>query len=258
MKDLRKHWPEFESRIRLSRRCCILSDLDGTLVPVVERPDLIEFPDGLRDRLARMSRLNRFILGIVSGRERTDLVARVGIEGLWYVGNHGFEVRDPLGRDVRHFTEEDVRFLDGVRDELAAETSSIPGVILEHKGPIVAVHYRLVDPGRIPEVESAFLKVLGRRHPRIMFFHGRMVLEARISGGANKGSAVRHIRRNLPPETLPVYFGDDLTDRDAFRELEKSGITVEVGGSDSGLAHHTLPDSTALWEVLARMEKELG
>ena len=64
---------------------------------------------------------------------------------------------------------------------------------------------------------------------------------------------MRLIRKQLPTGTLVAYFGDDITDRDAFRELRTGGIAVEVGRSDSPLAPYTLPDPDSVVEVLGRM-----
>jgi trehalose 6-phosphate phosphatase len=73
----------------------------------------------------------------------------------------------------------------------------------------------------------------------------------------NKARAVSLIQRELPPGSLILYLGDDLTDRDVFRELKGSGLSVEVGGSDSGLADFTLPSPEMVTEVLCRLLDEV-
>jgi len=103
------------------------------------------------------------------------------------------------------------------------------------------------------EVERAFLRVMERHRQRLMLAHGDHVFEARIRGIRNKGTAVRLIRRELPPGSLVIYFGDDITDADAFRELRATGIGVEVGSPGTTLAHYTLPDPSAVWESIQRI-----
>ena len=90
-----------------------------------------------------------------------------------------------------------------------------------------------------------------------MVARGVDVFEARLRSSCNKGAAVRHIRRELPIGTLIVYFGDDVTDRDAFRELRQVGISVEVGGGDSPLADYTVSGPAAVVELLKRIDDEL-
>ncbi len=253
MNDLREHWDEFTVRFMPACGACILADLDGTLVPLAEHPEAVEVPAATRHLLSALAALPRFSAGVVSGRSLEDLTARVGVRGLWYVGNHGFEMRTPAGEDRLFYDPRDVSFLEMAAREMLQETSPVRGVFVEHKGPILAVHYRQVDPALKPRVEQAFLEIAGRHHKRLMVSKGNQVLEVRLRSSCNKGRAVSMIRRETPPGTLAVYFGDDLTDRDAFRELRGVGVSVEVGGKDSHLADFTLPGPEAVGEVLRRI-----
>jgi trehalose-phosphatase len=257
MTDFRDHWDLISLRLAAASRVCVLSDFDGTLVPIVDRPDQVRLPSVVRRLLESISRNGRGEAGIVSGRALDDLLSRVSVAGIWYVGNHGFEMRTPGGSETRFFDGGDIEYVNLVRDELAAETNGVPGVLLEHKGPVIAVHFRQVAMPRVAEVERAFFRVMERHRQRLMVANGDRVFEARIRGVRNKGTAVRLIRRELPPGSLVVYFGDDVTDADAFRELQGIGVGVEVGSSDSAFAHYTLPDPPAVWEVLQRILESL-
>ncbi len=256
-KDLRGNWERLRERILESQGLCVLSDFDGTLVPIESRPDLPRLDEPGRALLENLRDTPRVVLGIVSGRALSDLVPRVGLSGIWYVGNHGFEVQEPQGRVHRFYDAADASYLAGVRDELAKDLQRIPGAILEYKGPVLAVHYRELGEGASGEVERIFLRVLDRHRERVMMARGHAVLEARIRSGRNKGLAVRHVRYLLPLGTLPLYFGDDQTDRDAFRELQRIGVSVEVGSGDSSLADYTLPDPRAVLDCLRRITGEL-
>ena len=253
MTDFRDDWDLISLRLSTAPRICILSDLDGTLVPIEQRPEQVKLPAVVRHLLTSFVRCGRGTAGIVSGRALDDLISRVSVDGIWYVGNHGFEVRTPGGAETRFFDAADVEYVSQVRDELATETASVPGVLLEHKGPVVAVHYRQVEIPRMAEVERAFFRVMEHHRHRMMVANGDRVFEARIRGVRNKGTAVRHIRRELPAGSLVIYFGDDVTDADAFRELQGTGIGVEIGGKDPSLAHYTLPDPSAVWNVLQKI-----
>jgi trehalose-phosphatase len=240
-----------------SSHLCLLSDFDGTLVPFDEDPNAPQLPAATRRALEGLAGRARNTIGIVSGRALSDLEPRIGIPKIWYVGNHGYEVRRPSGEEQRFYEASDVEYMAGIRLELDRAWSGIPGIIIEHKGPILAVHYRTVGSDRLTEVQSTFLRIIEPHHHRVMIAHGKWVLEARTRGAMNKARAVSLIQRELPPGSLILYLGDDLTDRDVFRELKGSGLSVEVGGSDSGLADFTLPSPEMVTEVLCRLLDEV-
>ena len=255
MTDLLEHWNEVAARFASARALCVLCDFDGTLAPIVERPEDARILPEARRALEGIARSSRASAGVLSGRGLDDVEARVGVANLWYAGIHGFELKTPAG-EVRTFYEpSEVERAGVVRRELAAALSSIPHVLIEVKGPVLAVHYRRVEERRVNEVERAFLEVMERHRRELMIGRGRMVLEARPRSALNKGTAVRMIRRELPAGAAVIYFGDDLTDRDAFRALQGVGISVEVTAAPCDLADYTLAGPGEVAEIL---EKILG
>ena len=82
----------------------VLCDLDGTLAPIVERPELARVPDAARVALARIA--DRYALtAVVSGRRATVAREIVGLEKLTYIGNHGFELLLPNAPEARSAPE---------------------------------------------------------------------------------------------------------------------------------------------------------
>jgi len=257
MKDLREHWEYLRLKIATSTAVCVLSDFDGTLVGLESHPDMPRLQGETRRVLEDLRGSPRIVLGVVSGRALPDLLTRIDLPGIWYVGNHGYEMRNPRGEERRFYEPEDVLYVGAVKEEMGQTLLGIPGVLLEHKGPVLAVHYRGVEDARVAEVERGFLGVMDRHRTRLMISRGHAVLEARLRGGANKGRAVNHIRHELPAGALILYFGDDVTDRDAFRELRGVGVSIEVGGASSSIADYTLPHPEAVVETLRRLRSEL-
>jgi len=257
MTDSFRHWDEFTLRLRDAPRACVLSDFDGTLTPLVQRPELPTLSTAARSAIESLVRNPYASFGVVSGRSLADIRRRVDVEGIWHVGNHGYEIRRPTGEEHFFYDPEDVRHLDLLREDLERRTVSIEGVTLEPKGPILAVHFRQVDPARVVDVERAFVEAVDTRSQRLMMTRGNMVLEARLRASCNKGTAIRFIRRELPSRALVIYFGDDCTDRDAFRELRSWGLSIQVGGEGAGLAGFTLPDSDAVIEAFHRIDQAL-
>ena len=257
MKPMLEHWDEVETRLIGARSVCVLADFDGTLSPMVDKPDRAELPAAARRVLKSLASRSRVIVGIVSGRTLADIRSRVGLSGLWYVGNHGFEICRPTGEEERFYDDEDIRSLQEVRDDLEREVAIIEGTLLEHKGPVLTLHTRCVAEDVFPRVEKSFLSVVRRHHRRVRMAKGIDVFEARLRGSCDKGTALRHIRRTLPVGTLILYFGDDLTDRDAFRMLQGLGLSVQVGDRKDSLADYMLPDPASVVEALGRIESHV-
>jgi trehalose 6-phosphate phosphatase len=201
-------------------RSAILLDVDGTLAPVVARPELSEVPPEAKAELRRL--VSKYLLvACVSGRSSVDAARLVGVDGIRIVGNHGLEL-DPRSAELAEAVRRFVSALD------------IPdGIRLEDKGLSVTLHYREA-PDReraehwLTEVAAAALQE--GLDPR----GGRMVLEIRPAVAADKGTAVRALIAESGA-TRALYAGDDVTDLDAFAALEHSELesTVRVAVASS-------------------------
>lgn len=219
------------------RRLAVFLDYDGTLTPIVSRPELALLSDRMRRILAGLS--GRAPVAIVSGRDLDDVRSLVGIEGLIYAGSHGFDIAGPGG--LRLELEEGKRCLpdlDAAEAALRSALAPIPGALVERKRYGVAAHYRNVGPSERVRV-TGLADETARRHPRLRQAHGKMVVEIRPDIDWDKGRAVEWVMSALGiggPDTLPIYVGDDLTDEDAFRAVRAQGIGIVVEGA----AHATL------------------
>jgi trehalose 6-phosphate phosphatase len=69
----------------------LLTDIDGTLAPIVPTPDMSEVSDEIRDSLQRLSR-ECLLVAAISGRKTEDALGLLGLEDVVYFGNHGFEI----------------------------------------------------------------------------------------------------------------------------------------------------------------------
>ena len=73
MQHLLSVWPEVAEHLRDARHILLLTDYDGTLTPIVERPDMANLSEDIRKLLQTLARQHRFTLGIISGRALADL-----------------------------------------------------------------------------------------------------------------------------------------------------------------------------------------
>ena len=232
MPHLLNVWPRVGRQLAAASRVLLLLDYDGTLSPIAGRPDLAVLPPETRDLMRLIHRRESYTLGIVSGRGLADVAAMVDFPGLIYAGNHGLEIQGP-GLDFVHPEAEQLRpELDAILEALRERLSGIAGASVEGKGLTLSVHYRLTPEELRPQVHAGFDAVLAEvgDGDRVRITQGKEILEVRPNVAWDKGRAIARIAATFPPETLPVFFGDDLTDEDGFAAVhELNGISVFVG-----------------------------
>ena len=211
------------------RRLAVFLDYDGTLTPIVDRPDLATLDEAMRAAIARLAR--QATVCVVSGRARDDVEKLVGLDGIVYAGAHGFDIRGGGRGDLVHEAgDEHVDRIARVAAALREALSGVPGALVEDKRYAVAIHYRQVDPGRVPEVEQAVDEVLAASE-ELRRTEGKKVIELRPDIDWDKGKAVLWLLETLDldgDDVLPLYIGDDVTDEDAFRALSGRGLSFLV------------------------------
>lgn len=194
----------------------VLTDIDGTLAPIVPTPDMSEVPAELLELLEALDQKYPLVAGI-SGRKTEDAFDLIGLEEMVYFGNHGFEI---LRDGEVEVIEDALPYFERVQElERRAKEELAPlGAFVEEKGITASVHFRNVPPEvgrRCVEFVEAEGERLGLR-----ITVGRGVVEARPPIRADKGTAVRTLVEEYKPRRA-MFLGDDTTDLDAFRELEK-------------------------------------
>jgi len=233
-------------------------DFDGTLAPIVPHPDDAALPADTRRAIERLAGRSDTRVAVISGRALADVRDRVGVESLYYAGNHGLEIEGPQLRRSHPVTGEAIEALRTCVDRLRPELAEMPGVLVEDKGLTLSVHYRMAPDARTV-VENAVVRgcaeIAGLR-----VTHGKMVVEVRPELDWDKGRAARFLIDSLLTETAeaPVLFaGDDRTDEDAFLALAGRGDGIVVGDpppADTAATFHLRGphELPALLEGLAR------
>ena len=197
-------------------RAAILLDVDGTLAPIVQRPDAAAVPEEARRELERL--VGRYALvACISGRTGEDARRLVGVDGVRYVGSHGLE----LAPEADRWRDEIHRFAAGVDWPV------------EDKGLTVSFHYREAED---EEAALEYLEGVAEqaRAAGLVPRFGRKVLEIRPPVEADKGTAVTRLLGEAGLARA-LYAGDDSTDVDAFRALDglELGIRVAVSSDEA-------------------------
>jgi alpha,alpha-trehalase len=247
---------ELEARIG-QRGVALFLDYDGTLTPIVRRPEEALLPSAMRDLLHDLSQ--RCTTSIVSGRDRVDVEHLVGLKGLFYAGSHGFDIHGPGGLALQHpEATEALPELAAAEREITEGIRGIAGAHVERKRFGVALHYREVADEEIPRVEDCLLGVHSQ-HPTLRKMSGKKVFELQPDVEWNKGKAVRWLLDALaldPARTLSIYIGDDVTDEDAFHELQLLGASLGLRVGDpvaDSYASHFLRDCREVQQFLVAL-----
>ena len=219
-------------------RAAILLDVDGTLAPIVPRPEDAHVPPETRAELERLA-ARYALVACVSGRASADAAATVGVERLVYVGTHGLELEPEAERWA------------AALHEFAAD---VPWPA-EDKGLSVSFHYRgaLDEDAARAELEQV---ATAARAAGLRARFGRKVLELLPPIDANKGTAIRRLLRERKLRRA-LYAGDDTTDLDAFAALEELelGVRIAVASAEGppelrAAADLVVGDPSALLELL--------
>jgi trehalose 6-phosphate phosphatase len=212
----------------------VFLDYDGTLTPIVDRPEDALISESMRNAVRELA--ERCPVCVVSGRDRRVAQELMGIDHLIVAGSHGFDIWSPTGGAIQR--EEGAGFadlLDEVKERLRVETGSIEGALVEPKKTSVAAHYRLVSEEERPRIKEIVDAVLAEHPDELKVTPGKMVYEIQPNVEWDKGKAVLYLLEALDldrDDVMPMYLGDDITDEHAFEALGERGIGIFVGAAD--------------------------
>ena len=210
------------------KQVIIFLDYDGTLTPIVERPEWAQLSQNMRNAVQRLSK--KYRVAIVSGRDLQDIRNQVAIEGLLYAGSHGFDISGPDGDMELQQGADYLPALERAEKALTNALAKIPGTQIERKKFAIAVHFRRADIKDVPSVE-AIVDTIAAQTQGLRKTGGKMIFELRPDIDWDKGKALQWILMQLGMDgdnVCPIYIGDDLTDEDAFCVLQTRGLAILV------------------------------
>jgi trehalose 6-phosphate phosphatase len=229
-------------------RTAVLLDFDGSLAPIVSRPEDARPTEGIVE-VVRALVDRALVVAIVTGRPSSVVRAWLPIGGLRVAGLYGFEDAPSLA--------------PGILAEVEVAASTVPGSQVEPKGASVAVHYRnAVDPDEAGARLLSALDTIARAHD-LRVLDGKRVWELAPRDAGGKGDAVRALLGQARPDAV-CYAGDDVADLESFAVLDEAAasgldaVKIAVLGAETPVALREAADLTVdgpagLRELLRRL-----
>ncbi len=216
-------------------------DFDGTLAPIVARPD---------DAAARVSTERKLSLlatlvpvAILTGRSVADMRQRIEFTPLHLIGNHGAE---GLPSPLRHSLADSLTASGGTPDHgsiarewlrqwpaAIAAYRDDPGIFVEDKTYSISIHYRLAADREAAERAVAAAVATLVPAPRVI--GGKCVFNLLHEDAPDKGIALANLVR-FEYCNAAFYIGDDETDEAVFYGAPAHWVTVHVGESEDSAA----------------------
>jgi alpha,alpha-trehalase len=236
-------------------------DFDGTLSEIVPQPADARPLSGVGEVLSALARdPARVTVAIISGREIAEVRRMLGVErGILFAGTHGLEIvgADGVSR-LAPGVEAAEADLAAARAWLARNVAITEGFVIEDKRIAIAVHYRMVEPALARERCAALRNFVEAKTPGLRILRGKMIDELLPRGIGGKGRAIRTLLQECAyPKSVPVYFGDDTTDEDAFQQIRDDGIGVLVGSARPSWARYRVASPSEVRRLLAELAQEL-
>jgi trehalose 6-phosphate synthase/phosphatase len=237
-----------------ARRPLLLLDYDGTLVPLVGRPDDARPDARLMGLLRRLAGSHGARVFLTSGRPRGPLEAWFGDLPVGLVAEHGAWYRYPASIEGTVLAGRDTAWKAPVRAILDLFVGRIPGSFVEEKEFSLVWHYRQSNPAIGAEAAKELLSALTHltANMDIGVLPGNAVVEVK-SLGTGKGAFFARVLANRHHDFI-LAAGDDETDETLFRALPADAHTVRVGVRASAARFYVedVDEMRALLDQLSR------
>lgn len=243
----------------------IALDFDGTLSPLVNRPEDARLLPELVPVLEQLLQLPATDTALISGRAGDSLAACAEVpRGMRAVGSHGSQWGSiEMDKDgTRRFqaapielSDRQAELLDKVTAELEKIAATHPGTHVETKPAGAALHVRQADAAVGEEALAQAAEGPGSVDG-VYALGGKAVLELSVIR-TTKGEAIAKLVEATGAKAC-LYAGDDETDEHAFQALAGMSIdtvSIKVGEGESA-ADVRVADPGELAEALSLIARE--
>lgn len=211
-----------------ARRRVLLLDYDGTLTPIVRRPEYAKPDNKIKLLLEQLAENNMVV--VVSGRDRNTLSHWFGDLPVSLVAEHGAWIK-PKGEGWETLVNISTDWQKDIIPIMELYADRTAGAFVEVKEYAVAWHYRMALPEHAQvmaaELKEVLMTLIAGRDLEII--DGNKVIEVRIAG-INKGVAASRFVQNAE---FILAAGDDWTDEDMFEAMPDNAWTIKIGPKPS-------------------------
>lgn len=239
---------ELISAYKAAKHPLLLFDYDGTLTPIVPRPEDAAPTPTLLTLLRRLAKHASVV--VLSGRSRDDLERWLGSMPVTLVAEHGAAARGKTARQWTPTSGLSTDWQPAVLKLFKKAAKTVPGSHVEQKTWALVWHYRQAGTYRA-EAQLALLRtrlhVLQTQHD-FKVKSGKKILE--VSPAAiSKGRAATDL---LAGHDFVLAAGDDTTDEDMLQALPESAWTIKIGRSRTA-ARYRISDPVELLKLLEEL-----
>ncbi|MBX2860210.1 MAG: trehalose-phosphatase [Vampirovibrio sp.] len=247
----------------------LMLDYDGTLTPIVDRPEDAQISNESLLLLKRLAHRPDTTVAIVSGRSVEQLqqffISMAG-EPILLSGLHGGQLFDLATHQTLLSPDPNyAKIIDALANILDKKVleSNWDGVIVENKTYSLALHTRMASTAAEAEAYHFFSRHLEETAVLQKGFRiqaGKKVMEI-VPHTFHKNRAVDALIQRIQEKydnisLFPIYFGDDETDESAFEAVNRqSGYSIRVASELTSTAAIQILSSVK--EVFQLIEKLL-
>lgn len=222
----------------------VASDYDGTIAPLVDDPMTAVANRDAAAAMRSLAELANTHVAVISGRSLRDVATLSRFpEEIRLVGSHGSEF--DLG-----FASQLSPELTELREQLTTTVHELGAkydALVEEKPTGVTFHLRTLSTDQATQARDELVRGPASWdgvHTRT----GHDILEMSVVQ-THKGTALNILRAQVGASAV-VFFGDDVTDEDAFNTLTGPDVAVKVGGGQSA-AGFRVKDTDTVARILA-------
>lgn len=230
---------------------CLLLDYDGTLAAFTKVPSQAAPQQNVLDFLRKISADPRNEIAIISGRDSDTLDKWLGNLPLTFVSEHGVFIKYK-NRKWESQTSVPSEWKDEIRPMLQSYVTRCAGSLIEEKQNTLSWHYRNTHPElgfiRSRELYNNLIQLTSNTPLQVI--DGNKVLEVRLTG-VDKGITALKLINHFNPD-FALCIGDDTTDEDMFKALEKKAYTIKIG-NDATAAHYNIAAQTEVLPFLQEL-----
>jgi trehalose 6-phosphate phosphatase len=198
-------------------------DFDGTLAPIVDRPEKVELPYEVQQKLFALSCYAP--IAVITGRAVKDIQKYMGFSPDFIIGNHGLEGLPDWQSNAEQYQSTCIKWRQQLHAVLENPALSAHGIWIEDKCYSLSIHYR---PAREHgDIASRLRKLFSELDPAPRVIEGKNVFNLLPKNAADKGVALSKLMDTYDFHSA-IYVGDDVTDEDVFRLHRPDILTVRI------------------------------